>query len=633
MKIEIKIDNKKIKAEKGISGEELIAKIDTKLAKNAIAMLVDGKAKELNEKISKNAEIKILTFEDKEGKEVLWHSASHIMASAVVELFPDAKPTIGPAIEQGFYYDFFREKPFDAEEIKQIEDRVSKILQSNVKFEKFYLDKKSALEKYADNKFKAELISELDGDKMQFYKNGKFEDLCRGPHILSSGKIKSFKIVKDSSAYWRGDSKNEQLRRLYGVAFPNKNELQEYLKYLEEIDKRDHRKLGKQLELFSIHDEAPGSPFILPKGMIIWNELLKLWKEKHKERNYKEIKTPVILNRNLWETSGHWENYRQNMYTLKIDDMDFAIKPMNCPGGFLVYKEKKHSYKELPLRVGEIGLVHRHELSGVLSGLFRVRPFHQDDAHIFMTPEQIESEVLGVLELVDEMYKIFGLSYHLELSTKPAKSIGTDEEWKTAEKALEDAMKKTGKEYKLNPGDGAFYGPKIDVHVKDAIGRTWQCGTIQLDMNMPRRFNLAYTGADNKEHMPVMVHRVIYGSLERFLGVIIEHFAGSFPTWLSPVQVRVLPISDKHVKYAEKVRKDLEKEDVRVEIDDSVSTVQYKIRDAQMEKVPYMLVLGDKEVKKKKITVRTRDGKVKYDQSFEKFKKDLIKEIKGRRLS
>jgi threonyl-tRNA synthetase len=600
--------------EKGAASLEIIKKVLPKLEKEAIAAKIDDKLIDLTAPLTAGGKFRILTFKDKEGKDVFRHSASHVMASAVKRVFPKAKLTIGPPVEDGFYYDFDFERPFTPEDMEKIEKEMKRIAEENAEFKRIELSSKQAKKKFKElgEDYKLELIRDLGDEQISVYQHGDFIDLCRGPHILSTGKIKAFKLMKLAGAYWRGSSENKQLQRIYGVAFPEKKELEDYLNLLEEAEKRDHRKLGRELQLFSIHDEGPGFPFFHPKGMIIWNELLNFWRIEHKKAGYVEIKTPLILNKQLWETSGHWTNYRENMYTLKIDNLDYAIKPMNCPGGFLWYKENVHSYKELPLRIAEVGQVHRHELSGVLSGLFRVRTFHQDDAHIFMTEKQIKDEILGVLNLADKFYKIFGLDYHLELSTRPAKSIGTDEQWEKATKGLKQALDSTGKKYKINEGEGAFYGPKIDMHLKDCLGRTWQCGTIQLDMSMPERFGLNYIGEDNSKHRPVMIHRVIYGSIERFFGILIEHFAGKFPLWLAPVQARIVTVADRFEPYAQKVKSELEKENFRVEIDSSAESIPKKVRDAQVEKIPLIITVGEKEEQSKTVAPRTLDGKVKF---------------------
>jgi len=617
--------------EKGIRGEKIALSIGERLANASLAIKVNDKLQDLSTPIDEDAKVQLITFEDKEGKEILWHSTAHVMAQAVTRLFPEAKPAIGPTIENGFYYDFdFR--AFTADDLQKIEIEMKKIIEESIPIIRKDISLQDAINLFSENEFKKEIIKEYSDDTLTVYMQGTFVDLCRGPHIPNTSKIKAFKLTKNSGAYWRGDAKNKQLSRIYGISFSNKKELDEYLKVLEEAEKRNHIKLGKEHALFSFHEEGPGCPFFKPNGMIIWNELLSYWHDVHDKWNYKEIKTPIMLNRILWEKSGHWTNYRENMYTTKIDEMDYAIKPMNCPGGMLVYNEEVHSYRELPLRVGEIGLVHRHELSGALSGLFRVRCFHQDDAHIFMTEEQIKEEILGVLKIAEEMYATFGLSYHLELSTKPVKSIGTDEAWNTATSGLKAALDSTGKPYKINEGDGAFYGPKIDIHIKDALGRTWQCGTIQLDMNLPERFDLTYEGEDGKKHRPVMIHRVIYGSMERFFGVLTEHFAAKFPLWMSPVQVKLLPIADRHVDYCKQLESLFKSNKIRVQIDKRSESVNKKVRDAQVEQVNYILVVGDKEIESKTVTVRTRDNKIIGSKETEDFIKTISKEIEERSL-
>jgi threonyl-tRNA synthetase len=561
--------------------------------------------------------------------ETLRHSAAHLLAMAVKELFPDVKLGIGPAIENGFYYDFQKDEPFTPEDLKKVEKKMKSLAHQKIKIEEVSMSDKDLEDYYRKEPFKKELADELD--KPSFFKQGEFIDLCKGPHVEDTGKIKCFKLMKVSGAYWKGDSSNKQLQRIYGVVFETKEELKKYLHMLEEAEKRNHIKLGKELGLFSIHKEGPGFPFWLPKGMIVWDECMRLWHEKHEEYGYEQIKTPIMLHKTLWETSGHWENYRENMYETKIDKDEFAIKPMNCPGGILIYNEKLHSYREFPMRIAEVGLVHRHELSGVLNGLFRVRMFHQDDAHIYMETKQIQKEVLSVLKLNEEICKSFGLDFELELSTRPEKRIGKDKDWAASEKALKKALEKYGREYRLNEGDGAFYGPKIDVHIKDALNRTWQCGTIQLDMNLPERFDMTYEGKDGKKHRPIMVHRTIYGSLERFIGVIIEHFAGKFPLWLSPIQVKIMNISDKNLKYCQQLEKKMKKKGIRVEFDDRNESIGKKVRTAQLEKVNYMITIGDKEQEKKTLAVRTRDGEVKYDVQINNFIKELLKDIKERK--
>ena len=542
-------------------------------------------------------------------EKTFWHTSSHILAQAVKRLYPDIKLTIGPAIENGFYYDFDTEEPFTPEMLENLENEMKKIVKEDYKIERFTLPRKEAIAfmEEKNEPYKVELIEELpEGEEISFYRQGEFTDLCAGPHIPSTGAVKAFKLLSSSGAYWRGNEKNKMLQRIYGISFPKANELEEYLNMLEEAKKRDHKKLGKELELFMIAPEGPGFPFFLPKGMALRNVLEDFWRKIHVKNGYQEIKTPMMLNEELWHRSGHWEHYKENMYTTKIDDIDFALKPMNCPGGMLVYKNKMHSYKELPIRMGELGLVHRHEKSGELNGLFRVRCFTQDDAHIFCLPEQIESEIINLMHLINEVYSLFGFTYTVELSTRPEDSMGSDEDWNLAEGALKKALEKENMAYKINEGDGAFYGPKIDFHIKDCLGREWQCGTIQLDFQMPERFDLHYIGEDGEKHRPVMLHRVIFGSIERFIGILIEHFAGAFPTWLAPVQVKILPIAESHLEYANQLKKQLLEEGIRVEVDERNEKIGYKIREAQLQKIPYMLVIGDKEVEANKVGVRSR---------------------------
>lgn len=564
------------------------------------------------------------------------HSTSHILAYAVRELFGDAvKFAIGPTIDDGFYYDFdLNGQTFTPEDLKKIEKKMEEIIKKKLPFEKSELSIADAEKKMSGQPYKLELIKDLAAGgetTVSFYTVGDFTDLCRGPHVENTKELGAFKLMKIAGAYWKGSEKNKMLQRIYGTAFETKDQLVDYLKLLEEAEKRDHRKLGKELGLISFHDEGPGFPFFKPKGMVIWNELLNYWREMHAAAGYDEIKTPIMLSQHLWETSGHWANYRENMYETIIDETKFAIKPMNCPGGFLMYKEDMHSYRELPLRWGEIGLVHRHELSGVLSGLFRVRAFHQDDAHIFMRPDQIKDEILGVLNLVDKMYATFGLTYTLELSTKPEKAIGSDEAWEMATNGLTEALNSTGKEYEINEGDGAFYGPKIDIKIKDAIGRTWQCGTIQLDMNMPDRFDLTYTNSDGQEKRPVMIHRVVYGSMERFFGVLIEHYAGAFPLWLSPVQAMIIPVSEKFNDYGNKVFADMKAAGIRVEIDKSDESLGKRIRNAEKQKTPYILVVGEKEVEAKTVAVRKRTEGDLGSKDLKEFIEEMMKEIRNKK--
>jgi len=625
--------------DKGITGEEIAKSISEGLLRKAVCIKLDDKLIDLATPIINSGKIKVITFSDSEGKNVFRHSTAHLMAHAITRLFPDAKLTIGPVVDEGFYYDIDH-SPFKPEDIDKIEDEMRKIVKEDLKIERKELTTKETLDTFRNNSYKQEIIKNIqefesesseNNDKVSIYTQGEFSDLCRGPHLPRTGMIKAFKLTKLAGAYWRGDSKNKQLQRIYGISFPDKKELDEYLKMLEEAEKRDHKKIGKELDLFSFHEEGPGFPFFKPKGMIIWNALLDYWRDMHRKYNYKEIKTPIMLSKLLWEKSGHWGYYRQNMYTSTIDNMEYAIKPMNCPGGMMAYSETVHSYRDLPLRMGEIGLVHRHELSGVLNGLFRVRCFHQDDAHIYMTEEQMKDEILSVLKLAEEMYATFGLSYHLELSTRPEKSVGTDEAWELSTNGLKSALNSIGKEYKINEGDGAFYGPKIDIHIKDALGRTWQCGTIQLDMNLPERFDLTYEGTDGKKHRPIMLHRVIYGSLERFFGILTEHYAGKFPLWLNPVQVRLLTIADRHNEYADKIYEILNDAGIRVEKDYRSETMNKKIRNAQLDQVNYIIVIGDKEADSGTVNVRTRDNIVQGEKEIDIFMNELLNEIKSKK--
>ncbi len=595
----------------GITIMQIAESISAGLARVALAAEVDGAVRDLSTVLEKDCSLNLLTFDSEGGKQAFRHTASHILAQAVKRLYADAKLAIGPAIDNGYYYDFDMERPFTPEDLEKIEAEMNKIVKEDYLLERFTLPRKEAM-RYMEEMsepYKIELIRDLPEDSViSFYKQGEFADLCMGPHLPSTGKVKAFKLLSIAGAYWRGNEKNKMLQRIYGTAFTKKNELDEYIFRIEEAKKRDHRKLGRELDLFDILDEGPGFPFFMPKGMVLRNLLENYWREEHKKRGYQEVKTPIILNKELWMQSGHWENYRENMYTVQIDESDFAIKPMNCPGGMLVFKRKMHSYRDLPQRIGELGLVHRHELSGVLHGLMRVRCFTQDDAHIFMTPDQIQDEVIGVIDLIDDFYKVFGFKYNVELSTRPEKSIGTDEQWEMASTALKGALDVKGIKYKVNEGDGAFYGPKIDFHLEDSIGRTWQCGTIQLDMMLPERFDLNYIGADGEKHRPVMIHRVVFGSIERFIAILTEHFAGAFPAWLAPVQVKILPIIEKHHTYVLAVKKKLEELGIRVETDLRNEKISYKIREAQMEKVPYMLVIGDKELENRQVAVRSHKG-------------------------
>ena len=596
-------------AEAGISALDLVKSISNSLAKKTLAVKINDETKDLTTVLTESCKIQFLTFEDADGRWALRHTGSHILAQAVKRLYKNenVKLAIGPAIENGFYYDIDMDKRLTDADLKDIEKEMQKIVKENLKLERKEVSRQDALDMFAaaGETYKVELINDLPEDALiTLYTQGEFTDLCAGPHVVSTGKVKAIKLQSVAGAYWRGSEKNKMLQRIYGTAFEKKDELEAYLHMLEEAAKRDHRKIGKELDLFSIHEEGPGFPFFHPNGMVIRNELINYWREVHRRYGYQEIKTPMILNRALWEQSGHWAHYKENMYFTQIDGEDYAIKPMNCPGGMLVYKSQQHSYRELPLRAGELGLVHRHELSGALHGLFRVRNFTQDDAHIFMTPEQIEEEIQNVINLFDEVYSTFGLEYHAELSTRPEDSMGSDEMWELATEGLRNALEHRGLKYIVNEGDGAFYGPKIDFHLKDSIGRTWQCGTIQLDMQLPEKFDLTYVGEDGQKHRPVMIHRVVYGSIERFIGILIENYAGAFPTWLAPVQVKILPITDKHMDYAFQLKKKMFDLGLRVEVDDRNEKVGYKMREAQVKKVPYMLVVGDQEMESGTVNMR-----------------------------
>ena len=600
------------------------------LARVATCAKVDGEVKDLRTVLDKDCELEILTFDSEEGKGAFNHTASHIMAQAVKRLYPETKLAIGPSIANGFYYDLDRETPFTTEDLEKIEAEMKKIVKEDLKLERFTRSRDEAVAYFKEKEepYKVELVEDLpEGEEISFYSQGEFTDLCAGPHLMSTKAVKAFKLTSLAGAYWRGDEKNKMLTRIYGVAYPKKSELDDYLHMMEEARKRDHRKLGRELGLFMMSDEGPGFPFFLPKGMELKNTLLDYWRKLHREKGYVEVSTPIILSRHLWENSGHWDHYKNNMYTTVIDEEDYAVKPMNCPGGMLVYKSEPRSYKDLPIRMGELGLVHRHEKSGQLHGLMRVRCFTQDDAHIFMTPEQIRDEIKGVAQLIDEVYSLFGFKYHVELSTRPEDSMGSDEDWEMATEGLRGALDDMGLDYIVNEGDGAFYGPKIDFHLEDSIGRTWQCGTIQLDMQMPQRFDLEYTGADGETHRPIMIHRVAFGSIERFIGILIEHFAGAFPTWLAPVQVKVLPISDKHMDYAQKVYEALEAAGIRSEIDTRAEKIGYKIREAQVNKIPYMLVVGGKEEETGKVSVRSRFAGDEGQKDLAAFIEDIQKEI------
>ncbi|RGZ79570.1 threonine--tRNA ligase [Veillonella parvula] len=612
---------------------EAVKQLSNSLAKKVLAANVNGELTDLREELVDGSEVAFLTFEEDGGKHTLRHTASHILAQAVKRLWPEAKLAIGPAIDKGFYYDIDMEHTLTPEDLGKIEKEMSRIVKENLPITKSVMPRQEAIDffKAKNEDYKVELIQDLPEDAViSCYSQGDFIDLCAGPHVASTGKVKAFKLQSIAGAYWRGDEKNKMLQRIYGTAFEKKEELDAYLHMLEEAAKRDHRKLGKELGLFVIKEEGPGFPFFLPKGMALRNELENFWREVHHDFDYEEIRTPIILSKHLWETSGHWDHYRENMYTTIIDDEEYAIKPMNCPGGILVYQNEMHSYRDFPLRYAELGLVHRHELSGALHGLFRVRAFTQDDAHVFMLPDQMQTELMKVIELFDRIYSQFGLKYHVELSTKPDNAMGDDAIWEAATEALRNAIEAKGIPYVINPGDGAFYGPKLDYHIEDSLGRTWQCGTIQLDMNLPERFQIEYIGEDGQKHRPIMIHRACFGSMERFIGILTEHYAGAFPTWMAPVQVKILPISEKHVEYAKELAKQMHRDYVRVEVDDRSEKIGYKIRQAQMAKVPYMLVVGDKEVEEGTVNVRKHGGDELGSVPFEEFFNSIKIEIKER---
>ncbi len=617
----------------GVSGAQIAKDISEGLYRNALAVKVNGEVCDLARPINTDATVEILTFDDEDGRFAYRHTSSHILAQAIKRLYPEAKLAIGPAIKDGFYYDIDIEKTITAEDFPAIEAEMKKIIKENIALCRFELPRAEAIEKMkaAGEPYKVELIEDLPEDAViSFYEQGDFTDLCAGPHLESTGKVKAIKLTSVAGAYWRGSEKNKMLQRIYGTSFPKASELEAYIEAIEEAKKRDHRKIGKELGLYTILEEGPGFPFFLPKGMVLRNTLIDYWREVHKKHGYVEISTPIILNQALWHRSGHWDHYKDNMYTTKIDDEDFAVKPMNCPGGMLVYKTEPHSYRDLPLRAAELGLVHRHELSGALHGLFRVRCFTQDDAHIFMTREQMKEEIKGVVNLFDEVYSLFGLKYTIELSTMPEDHMGELDDWNFAEETLKNAILEMGKTYEVNEGDGAFYGPKLDFHLEDSLGRTWQCGTIQLDFQMPERFDLDFIGSDGEKHRPVMIHRVVLGSIERFIGVITEHFAGAFPTWLAPVQVKVLPISEKHVEYAKSLAEKLNAENIRTEVDDRNEKIGYKIREAQLQKIPYMFVVGDKEAEAGAVAVRSRKEGDKGTMAFDEICKLLKEEITTR---
>lgn len=633
--MQIKIKNgKSHQLEVGSSALDLVRLLNLNAPEQALGVNINGVNFDLTKVLNEGDEVHFWSFDEPEGEEIFWHTSAHVLAQAVLRIWPDAIPTIGPPIANGFYYDFANLTISDSD-FEKIEKEMQVIVSENYRPKRIEIkDKTEALNTFKNNKFKCELISSFDDDAtLSAYEQGEFFDLCRGPHLPSLGKIKALKVMKTSGAYWRGDSKNEVLTRIYGVTFPNRKLLKEYIFQLEEAKKRDHKILGPKLGLFMLKEEAPGLPFILPHGMYIWNQLLDYWREIHTREDYLEIKTPQMMDQSLWETSGHWENYRENMYTCEIEDRDFALKPMNCPGCMVYYKSRTHSYRELPLRIAEFGLVHRHEFSGALSGLMRVRGFHQDDAHIFMKPEDIKSEILGVLNMAKEIYTLFDLKFTLELSTRPEEgTIGTDEDWEKATQGLKDALDESQEEYRINEGDGAFYGPKIDLHIKDALNRSWQCGTIQLDMSLPERFKLEYDSANSERLRPIMIHRALFGSIERFYGILIEHFAARFPLWLSPRQVRIIAVADRHVEYANTIHKQLKKQGFQSEVDSSHESVSKKVRNAQINQCNYILTIGDKEVENKTIALRTRDNVVHGEISLEEFVKKVSIELQNREL-
>lgn len=615
--------------EEGSNCYSLAASISKKLAKEAIAAKINDKLVDLNHGLKNDDKVEIITVDSEDGIEIIRHSTAHVMAQAVKRIYGNVKLAIGPTIKNGFYYDFDLDISLTQDDLKKIEDEMNKIINEDLKFKRDDVSKEEALKIMSEKGeyYKVELINALDeSEKISLYEQGDFTDLCRGPHIPSTKFIKAFKLTSVAGAYWRGSEKNKMLQRIYGVAFSSKKELEKYLNMIEEAKKRDHRKLGRELKLFEIMDEGPGFPFFLPKGVILKNILIDYWRKLHNEAGYVEIETPIMLNKELWIRSGHWDHYKENMYTSMIDNKEFALKPMNCPGGMLVYKSEGHSYRDLPLRVGELGRVHRHEISGALHGLMRVRAFTQDDAHIFMLPEQIKSEILGVIKLIDEVYDTLGFKYNVELSTRPEDSMGSDEEWNMAERSLKEALDEGGLDYKINEGDGAFYGPKIDFHIEDSLGRSWQCGTIQLDFQLPQRFELEYIGSDGGKHRPIVIHRVIFGSIERFIGILIEHFAGKFPVWLSPIQVKVLPISDSFMEYGHEVIDKLRKYGIRCEIDNRSEKIGYKIREARNERVPYMIIVGEKEKNHGNISLRSRDMGEEGSTSLEEFITRVLKE-------
>ena len=604
---------------------EIAKGISNSLAKKSVGAKVDGKNVDMSYVLDHDAEVEFIDIDSPEGEDIVRHSTAHLMAQAVLRLYPETKVTIGPVIENGFYYDFDPVEQFTEEDLEKIEAEMRRIVKENIKLEKYVLPRDEAIDYFRDvdkNKYKVEIVEGIpQGEQVSFYKQGDFTDLCRGTHVPSTGYLKAFKLRTVAGAYWRGNSKNKMLQRIYGYSFSNEDRLKKHLKFMEEAEKRDHRKLGKDLELFFISEYGPGFPFFLPKGMVFRNVLIDLWRKEHEKAGYLQLETPILLNKELWEISGHWFNYRENMYTSEIDELEFAIKPMNCPGGVLSFKHQLHSYKDLPARLAELGKVHRHEFSGALHGLMRVRSFTQDDSHIFMTPDQVQDEIIGVVNLIDKFYsKLFGFEYEIELSTKPEKAIGSQEIWDMAESALAGALDKLGRKYKINPGDGAFYGPKLDFKIKDAIGRMWQCGTIQLDFNLPERFDVTYIGEDGEKHRPVMLHRVIYGSIERFIGILIEHYAGAFPMWLAPVQVKVLTLNDECIPYAKEIMAKLQELGIRAELDDRNETIGYKIREANGRyKIPMQLIIGKNEVENKEVNIRRFGSKDQFPKSLDDF--------------
>ena len=611
---------------------EIAKGFSNSLAKKSVGAKVDGKNVDMSYVLDHDAEVEFIDIDSPEGEDIVRHSTAHLMAQAVLRLYPDTKVTIGPVIENGFYYDFDPVEQFTEEDLEKTEAEMKKIVKENIKLEKYVLPRDEAIKYFRDvdkNKYKVEIVEAIpQGEQVSFYKQGDFTDLCRGTHVPSTGYLKAFKLRALAGAYWRGNSKNKMLQRIYGYSFSNEDKLKKHLKLVEEAEKRDHRKLGKELELFFLSEYGPGFPFFLPKGMIVRNVLVDLWRKEHEKAGYLQLETPIMLNKELWEISGHWFNYRENMYTSEIDEVEFAIKPMNCPGGVLAFKHQLHSYKDLPARLAELGKVHRHEFSGALHGLMRVRSFTQDDSHIFMTPDQVQDEIIGVVNLIDKFYsKLFGFEYEIELSTKPEKAIGSQEIWDMAESALAGALDKLGRKYKINPGDGAFYGPKLDFKIKDAIGRMWQCGTIQLDFNLPERFDVTYIGEDGEKHRPVMLHRVIYGSIERFIGILIEHYAGAFPMWLAPVQVKVMTINDECVPYAKEIMAKLDELGIRAELDDRTETIGYKIREANGRyRIPMQLIIGKNEVENKEVNIRRFGSKDQFSKSLDEFYNYVIDE-------